>query len=310
MGGPTRLRPRFPDLPESEARLIEGFLERIWAEHGLARLTLSAYRRDLTQVALALAGRGGLLHASRSDLLRLLAERTTAGYAARSNARLLAALRRFYGYAACQGLIDEDPAADLEGPRRTPPVPKALSESEVERLLAAPDASNPVGLRDRAMLELMYASGLRVGELVDLRLGAINLRQGVLRVLGKGGRERLIPLGDEALAWIERYLTDGRPALPTASRSDRLFPGERRAVLSRQSFWAAVRRYARLAGIATTVSPHVLRHSFATHLLNHGADLRAVQMMLGHASLSTTQIYLLVAREGLKRLHERHHPRG
>lgn len=310
MGGPTRLRPRLPKPPEAEAILIERFLERVWAEDGLARHTLSAYRRDLAQAALALAGAGGLRGASRADLFRFLAERTRAGYAARSNARLIAALRRFYAYAVREGLVKEDPTAELEGPRRPPAVPRALSESEVERLLSAPDPGEPVGLRDKAMLELMYASGLRVGELVALRLGAVNLRQGVLRILGKGGRERLVPVGEEALAWLQRYLSEGRPSLPTARASDRLFPGERRPSLSRQSFWAAVRRYAVRAGISGAVSPHLLRHSFATHLLNHGADLRAVQMMLGHASLSTTQIYLLVAREGLKRLHERHHPRG
>lgn len=310
MGGPTRLRPRLPALPEAEACLIERFLERVWAEDGLAQHTLAAYRRDLASAASALAAKGGLLAATRSDLFHLLAERTRRGYAARSNARLVASLRRFYAYAMREGIVSEDPAAELEAPRRTLPVPKALSESEVERLLAAPDPSTPVGLRDKTMLELMYASGLRVGELVALRLGSVNLRQGLVRILGKGGRERLVPIGEEAIEWLKRYLERGRMALAQAIASDRLFPGERKPVLSRQSFWAAIRRYARRAGIATPVSPHVLRHSFATHLLNHGADLRAVQMMLGHASLSTTQIYLFVAREGLKRLHEKHHPRG
>lgn len=310
MGGPTRLRSRLPKPPEDQARLIEGFLERSWAEEGLSRNTLAAYRRDLAHAAAGLAAVGGLLRASRADLFRLVAARTSSGYAARSNARFLAALRRFYAYAVREGMVAEDPAAELDTPRRGPPVPKALSESEVERLLSAPDPADPIGLRDKAMLELMYATGLRVGELVALGLGAVNLRQGVLRVLGKGGRERLVPIGEEALGWIQRYLAEGRPRLRFASGSDRLFPGERGPLLSRQSFWAALRRYARKAGIGGAVAPHVLRHSFATHLLNHGADLRAVQMMLGHASLSTTQIYLLVAREGLKRLHERHHPRG
>jgi integrase/recombinase XerD len=298
--------------PDSERALIAAWLERAWAEQGLARLTQDGYRRDLEALARWLAGRGSrLLAADRATLYAFLAERTGEGYSARSNARLLSALRSFYGQQARVGTIAADPSALLESPKLPRPLPKALSESDVEALLGAPDVAVPLGLRDRAMLELMYATGLRVSELVGLPTGAVNLRQGVLRVTGKGGKDRLVPLGEEAQHWLERYLDESRPVVLGRRSAPTLFVGARGGGLSRQLFWRAVKRHALAAGIdASRVTPHGLRHSFATHLLNRGADLRALQLLLGHSSLSTTQIYTLVAKEGLKRLHERHHPRG
>lgn len=299
-------------MPDAEAVLIGGFLERIWAEAGLSRQTLDSYRRDLEGWARWQSGRGGSLLATRRELLfAYLAERSAQGYAARSNARLLSALRAFYGQQLRLRAIDADPTALLDPPKLSRSLPKALSESEVDALLQAPAVDTPLGLRDRAMIELMYACGLRVSELVHLPSVAVNLRQGVLRVMGKGGKERLVPLGAEAQHWLERYLAESRPQLAGKRSLAALFLGRRGQALSRQQFWNLVKAMARRAGIdAAKVSPHSLRHSFATHLLNHGADLRALQMLLGHSSLSTTQIYTLVAREGLKRLHEQHHPRA
>ena len=239
-----------------------------------------------------------------------LAERLAQGYHARSNARLLSALRHFYRLRLRLGAIAADPTALVDSPKLPRSLPKALSEAEVEALLAAPDVGEPAGLRDKAMIELLYATGLRVSELVGLRTEQVNLRQGAVRVRGKGDKERLVPLGDEAQAWLGRWLSDGRPVLLRGKASPMLFVSVRGAPMSRQAFWTTLKAQALRGGIARNVSPHVLRHSFATHLLNHGADLRALQLMLGHASLSTTQIYTLVAREGLKRLHALHHPRG
>ena len=232
------------------------------------------------------------------------------GYSARSNARLLSSLRHFYRLLQRDGRINEDPTLLVDAPKLPRSLPKALSEAEVEGLLQAPPAT-PLGLRDRAMLELMYATGLRVSELVGLRADQVNLRQGVLRVTGKGGKERLVPIGDEAQHWLVRYVGESRDGLLKGMRVDALFVTARRSGMTRQMFWILVKKHALLAGIASQrISPHVLRHSFATHLLNHGADLRALQMLLGHSSLSTTQIYTLVAKEGLKRVHAEHHPRG
>jgi len=302
-------------LPEASARdseAIARFLERIWAESGLARQTLDSYRRDLDGLARWLAARGGALEtADRATLFAYFAERTGDGYAPRSNARLLSALRAFYAQFARTGAIAADPAALLEAPKLGRSLPKALSESQVEALLAAPDVADPAGLRDRAMIELMYAAGLRVSELVALPAAGLNLRQGVVRVTGKGSKDRLVPLGEEAQAWLQRYLADARPAFAGKSPRQALFLGPRGEALSRQQFWGNLKKYAAVAGVdPALVSPHGLRHSFATHLLNHGADLRALQMLLGHSSLSTTQIYTLVAGEGLKRLHQQHHPRA
>ncbi|MBW8312264.1 MAG: site-specific tyrosine recombinase XerD [Rhizobium sp.] len=301
-----------PPASPADERAITGFLDRAWAEAGLSRLTLDSYRRDLEGLARWLASKGqGLADVDREVLFAYLAERTAAGYAARSNARLLSALRAYFGQQARLGLRSEDPTARLDPPKLGRSLPKALSESEVEALLQAPDTESPAGLRDRAMVELMYATGLRVSELVNLPATALNLRQGVLRVMGKGSKERLVPLGEEAQHWLQRYLDEARPVLAGGRVAAPLFLGREAGALSRQQFWNVVKRLAVLSGIdPARVSPHGLRHSFATHLLNHGADLRTLQMLLGHSSLSTTQIYTLVAREGLKRLHQQHHPRA
>ena len=295
-----------------ERRLIEDFLERAWSESGLAENSLASYRRDLEGLARWLVHAGGsLLGCTREQLHRYLAERGEGGYSSRSNARLLSTLRHFYRMQQRLGTIEIDPTLLLDTPKLAKPLPKALSEAQVEALIRAPDVVTPLGLRDRAMFELLYASGLRVSELVNLTTDQINLRQGVLRVTGKGGKDRLVPIGEEALDWLESYYADARPALLAGKVVDAAFVTRRKAAMTRQMFWTMVKQHAAAAGIdARRISPHVLRHCFATHLLNHGADLRALQMLLGHSSLSTTQIYTLVAREGLKRLHAQHHPRG
>lgn len=300
-----------PQQTVPDQALIESTLEQAWSELGLSQNTLSAYRSDLGATASALAGRGrNLLSASREDLYQLLAARLQAGIGARSNARLLSALRLFYRLQLRLQRIDADPTALIESPKLPRSLPKSLSETEVEALLAAPEGVHPIGLRDRAMLELLYATGLRVTELVTLTTDQINLRQGVLRVRGKGAKERLVPLGEMAVDSLDRYLTGARGALLGRRESADLFVSARGQRITRQAFWLMVKKYALRAGINRAVSPHGLRHAFATHLLNHGADLRALQMLLGHSSLSTTQIYTLVAKEGLKRLHAEHHPRG
>jgi len=312
-----RGRPPAPRAADADTALIEFFLERAWSELGLAANTLASYRRDLEGYSRWLAACGhDLASADREQLQRYLGERSRSGgiagsgYKARSNARLLSALRHFHRLLVREGRLGADPTLLVDPPKLPRSLPKALSEADVENLLRAP-GEGPLGVRDRAMIELMYATGLRVSELVGITAAQVNLRQGVLRVLGKGGKERLVPLGDEAAHWLQRYVAEARPALLKGARSDALFVSNRRAAMTRQMFWTLVKKHALAAGIAPVrISPHVLRHSFATHLLNHGADLRALQLMLGHSSLSTTQIYTLVAKEGLKRLHARHHPRG
>ncbi|MBA8888461.1 integrase/recombinase XerD [Dokdonella fugitiva] len=312
-----RGRPPAPRAADADTVLIEFFLERAWSELGLAANTLASYRRDLEGYSRWLAARGReLASADREQLQRYLGERSRSGgvagsgYKARSNARLLSALRHFHRLLVREGRLGADPTLLVDPPKLPRSLPKALSEVDIENLLRAP-GEGPLGLRDRAMIELMYATGLRVSELVGITAAQVNLRQGVLRVLGKGGKERLVPLGDEAAHWLQRYVADARPMLLKGARSDALFVSNRRTAMTRQMFWTLVKKHALAAGIAPArISPHVLRHSFATHLLNHGADLRALQLMLGHSSLSTTQIYTLVAKEGLKRLHARHHPRG
>lgn len=303
---------RLPPLRDADADVIHRFLDATWAESGLARQTLDAYRRDLEGLARWREGAGGgLAGADRAALFDYFAWRAHGGYSPRSNARLLSALRAFYAWLRRHGQRADDPSALLEPPSRTQSLPKALAEREIDALLSAPDLETPLGIRDRAMLELMYACGLRVSELVELPATALNLRQGVLRVTGKGSKERLVPLGEEAQHWLERYLTQSRPLLVGKRALSALFVTAGADAPTRQQFWGLVKRYAAVAGIdPARVSPHGLRHSFATHLLNHGADLRALQMLLGHSSLSTTQIYTLVAREQLKRLHATHHPRG
>jgi len=301
-----------PPLRADDAALIARFLDAIWAESGLARQTLDSYRRDLEGLARwRNDADGGLARFTQTTLLDYFAERTHGGWSPRSNARLLSSLRAFYTWLRRQGIRTDDPTANISPPQRARLLPKALSEREIEALLAAPDTATPLGLRDRAMLELMYACGLRVSELVELPATAVNLRQGVLRVTGKGSKARLVPLGEEAQHWLERYLASARTALTGPRTEAALFVTAKGGAPSRQQFWGLVKRYAVQIGIAQErISPHALRHSFATHLLNHGADLRALQMLLGHSSLSTTQIYTLIAREKLKQLHALHHPRG
>ncbi|MEV8521937.1 site-specific tyrosine recombinase XerD [Dyella marensis] len=296
-------------IAEADQRSIAAFLERVWSEDGLSDRTLEAYRRDLEGLARWLAGRGlGLSQARRQHLSEYHGAQPVA---VRSMARRQSSFRRYYGFVARNEPGFEDPTLLIERPRTPRSLPKALAEREIESLLQAPDLETTLGLRDRAMLELMYASGLRVSELVELPLASLNLRQGVLRVTGKGGKDRLVPVGELALERIEAYLATARPVLAKGRQPAALFLSKRGEGMTRQMFWTLVKRYALRVGIvAKRISPHVLRHSFATHLLNHGADLRALQMLLGHSALSTTQIYTLVAKEGLKRLHAQHHPRG
>lgn len=280
-------------------------------ENGLSANTLAAYRRDLAGLAGWLRRRGlGLLDAGAADLLAYLADRHRQGGKVRSSARLLSALRRFYRYQVRESRLRVDPTARIESPKLERPLPATLSETEVEALLAAPDTTQPLGLRDRAMLELLYACGLRVSELVTLSCERLNPSQGVVRVLGKGDKERLVPVGEEALDWLQRYLREARSHLLAGRHSERLFVSRKGPGITRQAFWYRLKQYALEAGVKGSLSPHTLRHAFATHLVNHGADLRVVQMLLGHSDLSTTQIYTHVARERLKQLHSVHHPRG
>ena len=303
-----RRRAAQPASP-ADARAIEEFVDLSWMERGLAVATLAAYRGDLTRFSCWLSRRGlGLEEARRLDVLDFLAEH--AHRPPRTIARRLSALRRFYQHLEREGRIAGNPCDRIDLPRLGRPLPGTLTERDVERLLAAPDADTVLGVRDRAMLEVLYATGLRVSELVGLRSEQVDLRQGVLRVVGKGGRERLVPLGEQAVDWLERFLERGRTGILGARSSSALFPTGRGGAMTRQAFWQLVKRYARRAGILRDVSPHTLRHAFATHLLDHGADLRVVQMLLGHRDISTTQIYTHVARERLKALHARHHPRG
>ncbi|MEW5311137.1 MAG: hypothetical protein WDW38_002877 [Sanguina aurantia] len=301
-------------IAEADRLSIAAFLERVWSEDGLADRTLEAYRRDLEALAGWLASRDRTLHsAQRADISGFHGRGALDGktIAIRSMARRQSAFRRYYAYVARNEPGFADPTLLIERPRMPRSLPKALAEREIVGLLNAPDTSIKLGLRNRAMLELMYASGLRVSELVELPLSALNTRQGVLRVTGKGGKDRLVPVGEVALDFINTYLQTARPELARGRQPTALFLSVRGEGMSRQMFWTIVKRYALAVGInAKRISPHVLRHSFATHLLNHGADLRALQMLLGHSSLSTTQIYTLVAKEGLKRLHAQHHPRG
>ncbi len=291
-------------------QLIDAFCDQLWLRDGLAANSLASYRRDLDAWARWLGTRG-LLEATRSDVEAWLAHQFEAKAKASSVARRLSALKRFYRLQLEGNAVREDPTVRVRAPRRPRRLPKLLSEKQVEALLTAPDVATPLGLRDRAMLETLYATGLRVSELVGLTLPQVSLDVGVVRVLGKGSKERLVPLGDEAVAWIERYRKEARAELAGAARTDHLFLTARHAPMTRQAFWALVKRYAVRAGIASTaLSPHVLRHAFATHLLNHGADLRVVQLLLGHADIGTTTIYTHVARERLKALHAQHHPRG
>ena len=294
-----RGRVRADALKEGDAALVDAFCDALWLEDGLSKNTIAAYRTDLEQLARSLGK--GLAEASEADLFAFFAAK--AGRAT-SAARRVSSLRRFYRYCVRERRLAADPTLKLDPPKRAPRFPRTLSESDVEALLGAPEVGTPLGLRDRAMLETLYATGLRVSELVALKRFAVNLDAGVVRVLGKGAKERLVPLGEEAVEWISRYLDERK------SDADALFVTGRGGAMTRQAFWHLIRRYGARAIPGKRLSPHVLRHAFATHLINHGADLRVVQMLLGHADISTTQIYTHVARERLRQLHAKHHPRG
>ncbi len=298
-------------LRDDSQAAIDRFVDALWIEDGLASLTLAAYRRDLTLYAAWLQAEAGraLDASSEADLLAYTSNRHAHTKATSANRRLTV-FKRYFRWALRERRIERDPSLRLQAARTPLRVPKSMSEAQVDALLAAPEVAAPLGLRDRTMLELMYASGLRVSELVGLKTVHLSLDQGVVRVLGKGGKERLVPFGEEAHAWLRRWLAEGRPVLLAGRSADALFVTVRAAAMTRQMFWTLVKRYALLAGIRAPLSPHTLRHAFATHLLNHGADLRAVQLLLGHADIGTTTIYTHVARERLRQLHAQHHPRG
>ena len=305
----STLSARSSPVNPTDARVIEEFIDLSWMERGLASATLSAYRSDLSGFSRWLSRRGGSLErARRSDVLDFLGDHSS--WPPRTIARRLSALRRFYQHLERDGRIAHNPCDRIDAPRLGRPLPDSLSESEVEILLAAPDVETALGLRDRTMLEVLYATGLRVSELVGLRPEQVNVQQGVLRVVGKGGKERLVPLGEMAVDWLARFLERGRADILGVKSSTALFPTARGRAMTRQAFWYLIKRHAASAGISRHISPHTLRHAFATHLLDHGADLRVVQMLLGHRDISTTQIYTHVARERLKVIHARHHPRG
>ena len=300
-------------LPPASGAVVDRFLDALWLEDGLSALTLAAYRRDLTLYAAWWhtehpAGHG-ILSSTEAQLMAYMAARHASSRATTVNRRTTV-FKRFFRWALREHLVTQDPTLKMIGSRQPLRVPKVLSEAQVEALLAAPDEHTPLGLRDRAMLELMYASGLRVTELVGLKTVQVGLNEGVIKVMGKGARERLVPFGEEARRWIVRYLETARQAILGGQVSDALFVTARGGPMTRQMFWTLVKQHALRADVIVPLSPHTLRHAFATHLLNHGADLRVVQMLLGHADISTTTIYTHVARERLRHLHQRHHPRG
>lgn len=293
--------------------ILDRFCDALWLEQGLARNTLSSYRGDLVQFAAWLSehGKKSLIESDRADIQSYLAVRILHDHAKpRTTARLLSSMKRFYQYGLREGKIQIDPTLQIAAPKLSRLLPKSLSEADVEALLHAPDVEAPLGLRDRAMLETLYASGLRVSELIGLKVVQVSLDMAVVKTLGKGAKERLVPIGEQALDWLTRYLREARPALLSGKSSDAMFVTARASAMSRQAFWYLIKRHAVIAGIDKPLSPHTLRHAFATHLINHGADLRVVQLLLGHADISTTQIYTHVARERLKQLHAKHHPRG
>jgi integrase/recombinase XerD len=295
-----------------DAALLDEFCDTVWLEDGLSRNTLAAYRRDLQLFAdwLEVEARPVLALAYEADISAYLAHRFAQSVRPSTQARLLSSLKRFYRHALNRGRRTDDPTVRLEPPKRVPRFPRTLSEPDVEALLKAPDTATPLGLRDRAMLEVLYASGLRVSELVGLTVNGLDLSSGLVRVIGKGSKERLVPLGEEAVAWVRRYMRESRPVLLNSRISMHVFVTGRGEAMTRQAFWHLIKKHAAAAIPGKSLSPHTLRHAFATHLLNHGADLRVVQLLLGHADISTTQIYTHVARERLKSLHARHHPRG
>jgi integrase/recombinase XerD len=291
---------------------LDRFCDALWLEDGLAPRSLESYRRDLTQLFTWLEQKGiSTQQAQRGDIQLFLAHRTLdEDIAARSLARQLTAIKRYQRWLLREGRRSDDPTLTIDPPRLPKLLPKTLSESEVESLINAPDVETPLGLRDRAMLEALYAAGFRVSELVNLPLAGVSLTDGIVRIMGKGSKERLVPLGEDAQDWIKRYAEESRPVLLKGRGSEALFVTERGGPMSRQMFWYLIKRHAASAGIRSELSPHSLRHAFATHLLNHGADLRVVQMLLGHSDIATTQIYTHVAKERLKALHAKHHPRG
>lgn len=291
--------------------LVDRFLDAIWMERGLSQNTLGAYRADLMTLSRGLAEHDKSIdQADKADLLAFIAKRVESGAKPRSTARQLSSFRRFFRYIMREGMRDTDPTADIEMPRIGRSLPQTLTEDEVDSLLNAPNTDEPLGHRDRAMLEILYATGLRVSELINITQSQINFNQGVLRIVGKGDRERLIPLGEESLRWVREFIAGPRMEILLERQTDYLFPTRRGDRMTRQAFWHIIKRYAEKANIRSKMSPHSLRHAFATHLLNRGADLRVVQLLLGHSDLSTTQIYTHVARERLKDLHREHHPRG
>lgn len=295
----------------ANASVIDRFLDAVWMERGLSPNTLSAYRADLVGLDRWLKQHGSQVEtASRADLLSFMAWRVEEGARPRSSARQLSSFRRFYRYLLSENMVTEDPTSQIAMPKIGRALPKSLSEAEVDALLEAPVIKDPLGNRDRTMLEVLYATGLRVTELVNLKLSQVNLNQGVVRIVGKGNRERLIPLGEESVRWLAQFAQGARMEILLERQSEYLFPTRRGDHMTRQAFWHIIKRYAMKGGINKELSPHTLRHAFATHLLNHGADLRVVQMLLGHSDLSTTQIYTHVARERMKELHAQHHPRG
>lgn len=289
--------------------LIEQFLDAVWVEQGLSENTLSAYGSDLRIFAKWL-GEKPMLEVDGAQLSSFLSSRYKEGIGDRSSARILSSLRRFYAYYIRENSIKIDPTALIESPHIGQPLPQSLSETDVELLLDAPEVTNALGFRDRTMLEMLYATGLRVSELVNLKFEQISFRQGVVRIIGKGNKERLVPVGEEAMSWLESYMTQARKTILGERQCDYLFVTNRGDSMTRQAFWHIIKRHAKKAGINKELSPHTLRHAFATHLLNHGADLRVVQLLLGHSDLSTTQIYTHIARERLKDLHSKYHPRG
>ena len=298
---------------QNNVKTVDYFADSLWLEDGLSKNTLDSYRRDLHLFSVWLSETQSITSLSKvsnEHILGYLAYCFDCGKKPRTTARCLSVLKRFYQFLLREGKLRVDPSLNVEAPKITRGLPSVLIEDEVTRLIESPDIRSPIGLRDRSMLETLYSSGLRVSELVPLKLNQVNLSDGMVRVLGKGAKERVLPLGEEAVDWIVRYLAEGRPALLSGRLSDAVFVTNRGSSMSRQAFWNLIQKYVLVSGIKKQVSPHTLRHAFATHLLNHGADLRSVQLLLGHSDVSTTQIYTHVARERLKNLHQQHHPRG
>ena len=295
---------------KASVNLIDSFIDSIWLEKGLSKNTLSSYRLDISAFDNWLGSRS-LEEVDKAILLDYLSFRLKRGYSSRSTARSLSSLRAFYSFLVKTSIVRNNPTSKIDSPKLGHSLPKVLSEKDIDKLIHSPDTKEPLGLRDRAMLELLYSSGLRVSELIKLEIINLNLRQGVVRIMGKGEKERLVPIGEEAMEWINKYLNSSREVLlGKESKDQHLFVTKRGKGMTRQAFWYRIKKYALRSGIDKSLSPHTLRHAFATHLLNHGADLRTVQLLLGHTSLSTTQIYTEVAKERMKSLHSQHHPRG